>query len=566
MSKPIPERAPKGGTMLSRPIVLCAVAALLLAPGAVAMDFYVRHYHDSHEVYPGDGIAMDAQGYTTLRAAVEEANALPGLDRIMFSVPCGRGPCIFTVEPTLGEIVISDDLEIINPGNFPIVRLGDPTDGNYNHRGIRVLEGVHLKLVGIEIYGFSADFGGGILVEKDAILELTNSDIANCKAEQDGGGICVRGGIVKGSVAVTNCTAGNDGGGIYAESDAEYLSRLTLDSNTAGRYGGGIYHATADALAVKQVTIQNNTARRGAGVYSLSGLHLERGALVRNVATDSGGALALLGGTLSLVNVTLGENSAALGGALWLGAGVQAELRNCTVHRNTATTGAAAYTEESALLRLGNTLVSQNALGAEGSIEPVGPQFHSLGGNLFGPLADDFSAHPTDLTGVIDARLGPLQSPSFNGYYSPLVDSPALEGGLNNLVTTPPFTTLTDQIGSVARILGAHVDIGAIEYRTALPKPHTTDQDANRRIGLSELLRVIQFYAIGAFHCDAGTEDRFAPGADATAQACTRHSADYAPQDWSISLQELLRVVQLYNAGYYTPCEAGEDGFCPGVG
>ncbi len=49
-------------------------------------------------------------------------------------------------------------------------------------------------------------------------------------------------------------------------------------------------------------------------------------------------------------------------------------------------------------------------------------------------------------------------------------------------------------------------------------------------------------------------------------KACAYHSSDYAPQDWAISITELLRVVQFYNAGAYHRCDHGEDGFCPGVG
>ena len=81
-------------------------------------------------------------------------------------------------------------------------------------------------------------------------------------------------------------------------------------------------------------------------------------------------------------------------------------------------------------------------------------------------------------------------------------------------------------------------------------------------INLSELLRVIQFYNIGALHCDQTTEDGYAPGTGAT--NCAGHSSDYSPQDWVISLSELLRLIQIYNFGSYHACPGGEDGFCLG--
>lgn len=45
--------------------------------------------------------------------------------------------------------------------------------------------------------------------------------------------------------------------------------------------------------------------------------------------------------------------------------------------------------------------------------------------------------------------------------------------------------------------------------------------------------------------------------------ACLTHTADYSPQDWSISLSELLRAIQFYNLGGVQQCPGqGEDGYC----
>jgi hypothetical protein len=88
----------------------------------------------------------------------------------------------------------------------------------------------------------------------------------------------------------------------------------------------------------------------------------------------------------------------------------------------------------------------------------------------------------------------------------------------------------------------------------------TADTNDNGIIGLSELLRVIQLYNFTGYHCEAGTEDAFAPGAGN--RFCATHAADYNPQDWSISLEELLRTIQIYNSAGYVACPEGEDGFC----
>lgn len=94
---------------------------------------------------------------------------------------------------------------------------------------------------------------------------------------------------------------------------------------------------------------------------------------------------------------------------------------------------------------------------------------------------------------------------------------------------------------------------------------HSADQNRDGAIDLSELLRVIQFYNSNGYHCQAGTEDGYAPGSgDIT---CKRHSSDYLEPPWRIYLSELLRLIQFYNIGGYYACPNAnpptEDGFCP---
>ncbi len=95
------------------------------------------------------------------------------------------------------------------------------------------------------------------------------------------------------------------------------------------------------------------------------------------------------------------------------------------------------------------------------------------------------------------------------------------------------------------------------------------DQNLDGKVGLSELLRVVQFYNAGGLRCaDApgDTEDGYVAGPIGLT-TCAAYTTDCAPQDWNISLSELLRTIQFYNAlgYYYCPGEATEDGFCPGV-
>jgi len=97
---------------------------------------------------------------------------------------------------------------------------------------------------------------------------------------------------------------------------------------------------------------------------------------------------------------------------------------------------------------------------------------------------------------------------------------------------------------------------------------HSGDYDQNGVISLTELLRLIQFFNVGGYHCPAGeiTEDGYVPGQDGD-HTCLFHNAD-TNEDWSINLGELLRLIQFFNTGGYHYCPDSdpptEDGFCPG--
>lgn len=95
---------------------------------------------------------------------------------------------------------------------------------------------------------------------------------------------------------------------------------------------------------------------------------------------------------------------------------------------------------------------------------------------------------------------------------------------------------------------------------------HSADVNADYKINLSELLRVVQFFNIGGYHCalpEEVSEDGYIPGFEGN-KDCPPHDSDYNPTDWQINLSELLRLIQLFNFGEYSVCISGEDGFCPG--
>lgn len=177
-----------------------------------------------------------------------------------------------------------------------------------------------------------------------------------------------------------------------------------------------------------------------------------------------------------------------------------------------------------------------------------------------GTVRDAVTAAPVYAKILVQGRDQPVFSdPDVGDYYRMLLPGrhalTVVADGYH--MRTVPSTLVS--AGAVAR-----VNIQLMPVSAGTESRHTADVDADFRVSLSELLRVVQFFNARAYHCDASTEDGYAVGTGSQS-GCAPHHSDYVPQDWSISLSEVLRLVQLYNNGGYIPCETGEDGFCLGL-
>jgi hypothetical protein len=117
----------------------------------------------------------------------------------------------------------------------------------------------------------------------------------------------------------------------------------------------------------------------------------------------------------------------------------------------------------------------------------------------------------------------------------------------------------------------------------AVPAPafHSADTNADGRLSIGELTRVIELYntrygtvRTGCYAVQAGSEDGFVPdpvrAPFATVTLPKYHSAD-TDTNGMIGLAELTRVIELYNTrvggtrtGQYHNQAGTEDGFAPG--
>ena len=104
---------------------------------------------------------------------------------------------------------------------------------------------------------------------------------------------------------------------------------------------------------------------------------------------------------------------------------------------------------------------------------------------------------------------------------------------------------------------------------------HTADTNLNMRLGLDELLRVVQIYNTRNANVRTGAYDAsYAPDPSVATPVppATAHSAD-TNKDGAINLMELMRVFELCayapsttagRTGEYHADSTGVDGFAPG--
>ncbi len=601
----------------ARPWVI--VLLTFLAPATFAAEFLVNEPMDLPDANPGDGVALTANDTTSLRSAIEEANLLAGADVIAFGgglVQCPYGCCCFGHLSLESGVSIGDDLTIL-AGDRTRVTFEAVNTVHEHFRVMEVQSGVCLTMDGIDINdggrpsgAIYADRGATLFIHPGATVVLHGCEFQDGHATVAGGGIYVDHATLEAGGVITGSSDG-DGGAIYNDHGIVRMPGAgrgtalgrggmvfndhgvvvlgirdhaqSIYNNQAAADGGTIFSA-GGLMTILNFCYSENSASRGGGVYISAGAHLELTACSfhENSAGQDGAAVYVESGTLWASSCTFGRGTAGGSGGAVSIAGGEAVFLNCTFAENTAgTLGGALAVGGGALCALGNTVLAGNTSTISPETADLWGPIQSLGHNLIG-VSDGGSGYAgSDLLGTAASPLSAgllyqiQQAGCFQGVasiYLPQPGSPVIDAGDTVFLFRPDFVggaCFDALLGWCPRVRNGAVDIGAIEVQEGsidltCSGSHSADFDGDGRIGLSELLRVIQFYNGGPFHCASGTEDGYAPGAGD--QTCTPHSADYAPRDWQINLAELLRVIQIYTMGGYHACAEGEDGFCAGAG
>lgn len=258
------------------PIALVLMLSLHTG-GAQAATFVVNSTADVVDAAPGNGACATAGCDCTLRAAIMEANALPGADTIKFD------PSAFSVSQTitLGSPLpaIAQDLTITGPGANLLT-----VNANQTGSVLRIDPGVTTTTISdLTMTGgkAGASSGGGIHAH-GTLLTLTNVTVRGNTADY-GGGIFTGGPVILNNSTISGNTAVAGGGGIINYINGTLtLNNSTVSGNSAG-YGGGIAASNhGNTLILNNSTVSGNTG---------GGLHQQAGTVImkNTILADNGG-------------------------------------------------------------------------------------------------------------------------------------------------------------------------------------------------------------------------------------------------------------------------------------
>lgn len=450
-----------------RSTALLALILFATAP-ADAATFHVLVTSDRVDASPGDGACLGEPPIVlcSLRAAVMEANALPGSDVIVLSA-------------TTYPLAIPQDA--FCPGE----NSSEPAQYSDDCADLDVLEDLTIRGAGIH----------RTVIDASAIQEGFNSGIFDVTAGAT---------LVLEDLALVEGHTRGSGGAIRSRGGDLEIRRVQLFSNEATYAGGAIEIRDAD-LRVEDSVFANNRAFTGSlgggAIYHGGGGSGTPNAVFHNSTFHSniagggnydpnsdqnGGALSLWDVDAEATQVTLHNNYAYFkGGGIILSAGASLTLLQSTVtgnysdYDNDSSGGSGAGAggieiETGSSLTIGGTILAKN-VGPDTAGNPGADDCHgtvtSLGSNFVGNnhTCSGFHIGGDDIVGMNDSPLDPLlQSLGLFGgaipVRVPVHESPVVDAGDDLLCTES-----SDPRGLPRRVDGDGnfsfvCDIGAAEW------------------------------------------------------------------------------------------------------
>jgi CSLREA domain-containing protein len=343
-------------------VELFAALFLSTAP-AHAASFTVNNSLDAPDANPGDGLCRTIFNRCTLRAAIQEANALSGTDTI--NVPAGTFTLTragFDDTALNGDLDINSHLIIMGASQATTIINGNSLDRVFHVTGLFKVSFSNLTIQGGNIT--QTGMGGAGIANLSGNIQLTRVTLRNNSSIEAGGGLFSGGSATLDQVTLA-ANHSSTGGGFFNGGKLG-MTQSIVDGNSASAGGGGIGNGPGANLTISFTTVSNNSTDGGGGLDNIGGVvNIDSSAILTNTATVDGGGLKNgLNGTLNLVNSTVSGNSAGTSGAgIYVNNGT-VTFASVTIANNTSGT-AAGVNNGGGLVKLKNTIVGGNLGGSD---------------------------------------------------------------------------------------------------------------------------------------------------------------------------------------------------------
>ncbi|MBS1792553.1 MAG: CSLREA domain-containing protein [Acidobacteria bacterium] len=256
----------------------------LIAAGssAYAATFTVNTTTDAVDANPGNGVCATSGGSCSLRAAIQEANALAGADVI--TLPAGVYQ--LTISGTAEDQAATGDLDIrtditingadarttfIQAGSGPGLGIDRVFDVPIGVSGILSLNNATVRY-GTDSSGVG---GGGLQLNAPGVggaFNLNNVLVTQNTSTANGGAMRISGGTVNivNSAITNNSSSGGQGGAALCNNLCTLrITNSTLSANS-GTNGGSLRNTINTSITLTNSTITRNTASAGTGGINTS--------------------------------------------------------------------------------------------------------------------------------------------------------------------------------------------------------------------------------------------------------------------------------------------------------